>query len=447
VVVPESAKPDQTLTDRDAWKQIFEGTDTRRRLLQYGVLLAVLLPLFLFVAAASVGWLEQPARQFGPVVVVLVFVVFNAAWIVGASCLLAWLKHRWQVAYKGRTLRMELVATGHEKLSLDGKLLARSTWGLSFQELQASIPDGPGAGDKVRVLGHFGFLTPTCMIFVSEGSPPTLALVPSRWTKARQRARPFIWVAALVASLVVSVVLFAWLNLYWGSVSVSVDDPELVVMLDGELFMSGEKSKPGSPDSSEIRSLRTGTHTLRALKRGKVVFDETFRLTLKELRHFDLMQAALEKRDGSSLASDADRLQGAWIAVSASVKGRRLSEPAVNALGAAVTFLSGNRVNWKANVMPDSSDIGTALNTFGTDGIVQLDPTKSPKTIDMRVLRMGVGGKPERHEMLGIYRLDGDTLEICVAVDPDLRDEAPTRFDSAAGKFTVNLVLKRMSDQ
>ena len=148
--------------------------------------------------------------------------------------------------------------------------------------------------------------------------------------------------------------------------------------------------------------------------------------------------------------ADKDRLQGTWVAVSASTKGLKLSKATIKTLAPTVTF-SSNRVNWKANPMPESGDLGRALNTFGTGGTFQIDPTKSPKTIDMRVLRKDKGNPHAAatgHEMLGIYRLGGDTLELCVAIDPDLREEElPTKFDSVSGKFTVYLVLKRLSDQ
>jgi uncharacterized protein (TIGR03067 family) len=127
-----------------------------------------------------------------------------------------------------------------------------------------------------------------------------------------------------------------------------------------------------------------------------------------------------------------------------------LSNSTVSALAATVTF-SGDRANWKANPTPDAGDLDKMLNAFGNGGIFQLDAMKSPKTIEMRMLRKekeNPAAKAMGHELIGIYRLEGDTLELCVAIDPDLPDEIrPTKFESVSGKFIVYLVLKRMSDE
>ena len=200
-------------------------------------------------------------------------------------------KNRWQVAYKGRTLQLEFTVFGGEKLYLDGALLARCGAGFAFQELQAAIPAGPGAGDKIRVLGEFGFLTPTCRLYASEGSPPTLALTTSTWARIGKHARPL----AYAGSIILPVALFIWFAAGQGQgfVMLKTDDPELVVMLDGQILRSGEGSNPEMNWNGKFKPLPTGQHTLQAIKRGKVVFDESFHLAFGQTREFDLSRAAL----------------------------------------------------------------------------------------------------------------------------------------------------------
>lgn len=72
-------------------------------------------------------------------------------------------------------------------------------------------------------------------------------------------------------------------------------------------------------------------------------------------------------------------------------------------------------------------------------GIVSLDPTKKPKTIN------AVVKKPDQSEiMLGIYALEGDTLRICM--DPQGQDR-PKEFKSEAGSKLVLAVLKRVKNK
>lgn len=63
-------------------------------------------------------------------------------------------------------------------------------------------------------------------------------------------------------------------------------------------------------------------------------------------------------------------------------------------------------------------------------GVLELDPTKKQTTVDAKVL----GGKDKDKSMLGIYELDGDTLNVCFDVEGEARPEEfksskePNRF-------------------
>ena len=96
-------------------------------------------------------------------------------------------------------------------------------------------------------------------------------------------------------------------------------------------------------------------------------------------------------------------------------------------VGPMITF-GGNRVTWKT--IPGKELADTPFAKFNLDGVFDLDPTKSPKTINLTVLGKDPKtplGTPAPRAMLGIYRLDGETLELCVAIDPERPDERPAR--------------------
>ena len=70
-------------------------------------------------------------------------------------------------------------------------------------------------------------------------------------------------------------------------------------------------------------------------------------------------------------------------------------------------------------------------------GIQKIDPTKSPKTIDVTMTE----GPNKGAIMLGIYEIDGDTLKVCFDAEVKKR---PTEFKSPAGSETFVNVHKRV---
>ena len=70
-------------------------------------------------------------------------------------------------------------------------------------------------------------------------------------------------------------------------------------------------------------------------------------------------------------------------------------------------------------------------------GTQKLDPSKSPKTIDVTMTE----GPSKGTVMLGIYEIDGDTLKVCF--DPHGK-KRPTEFKSAPGSQTFVNVHKRV---
>jgi uncharacterized protein (TIGR03067 family) len=70
-------------------------------------------------------------------------------------------------------------------------------------------------------------------------------------------------------------------------------------------------------------------------------------------------------------------------------------------------------------------------------GTQKLDPSKSPKTIDVTMTE----GPSKGTVMLGIYEIRGDTLKVCF--DPEGK-KRPTEFKSAAGSQTFVAVHNRV---
>jgi uncharacterized protein (TIGR03067 family) len=146
--------------------------------------------------------------------------------------------------------------------------------------------------------------------------------------------------------------------------------------------------------------------------------------------------------------TDQQRIQGTWKGVSASLQGQEMPEAILKAIGPSITF-TDKKVTWKANPIPEAREIlGGMLAKFSLDGVFSLDPAKSPKTIDLTVLGAGAKtplGTPAPRALLGIYKLEGDFLELCIAIDPDHVEERPTKFASIAGKFIAHVKLQRHS--
>jgi uncharacterized protein (TIGR03067 family) len=99
-------------------------------------------------------------------------------------------------------------------------------------------------------------------------------------------------------------------------------------------------------------------------------------------------------------------------------------EPAADFKGMTVTF-AGDKFTVKK---------GDEVIQVGTE---KLDPSKSPKTVDVTVAE----GLNKGAVMLGIYEISGDTLKVCF--DPEGK-KRPTEFKSASGSQTFVNVHKRV---
>jgi uncharacterized protein (TIGR03067 family) len=126
--------------------------------------------------------------------------------------------------------------------------------------------------------------------------------------------------------------------------------------------------------------------------------------------------------DKADVEKDLKKLQGTWTFESVEVGGKE--EPAADFKGMTVTF-AGDKFTVKK---------GDEVIQVGTE---KLDPSKSPKTVDVTVAE----GLNKGAVMLGIYEISGETLKVCF--DPEGK-KRPTEFKSASGSQTFVNVHKRV---
>ena len=126
--------------------------------------------------------------------------------------------------------------------------------------------------------------------------------------------------------------------------------------------------------------------------------------------------------DKADVEKELKKLEGTWTFESVEVGGKE--EPVADFKGMTVTF-EGDKFTVKK---------GDEVIQVGTE---KLDPSKSPKTVDVTVAE----GLNKGAVMLGIYEISGDTLKVCF--DPEGK-KRPTEFKSASGSQTFVNVHKRV---
>jgi uncharacterized protein (TIGR03067 family) len=125
-----------------------------------------------------------------------------------------------------------------------------------------------------------------------------------------------------------------------------------------------------------------------------------------------------EKAD---VAKELKKFHGVWTFESVEAGGKKT--PAEELKGLTVTF-AGDKYTVKKG------------DEVIQVGIQKLDPSRSPKAIDVTVTE----GLRKGAVMLGIYEIDGDTLKVCFDEEGKKR---PTEFKSPAGSETFVNVHRR----
>jgi uncharacterized protein (TIGR03067 family) len=126
--------------------------------------------------------------------------------------------------------------------------------------------------------------------------------------------------------------------------------------------------------------------------------------------------------DKADLEKEVRKFQGTWTFESSEAGGKEL--PAGELKGLVLIF-EGDKHTVKK---------GDEVIQVGTQ---KLDPSKSPKAIDVTMTEGVNKGKI----MLGIYAIDGDTLTVCFDSQGKKR---PTEFKGAPGSETFVNVHKRL---
>jgi len=126
-----------------------------------------------------------------------------------------------------------------------------------------------------------------------------------------------------------------------------------------------------------------------------------------------------EKAD---LDKEVRKFQGTWTFESSETGGEKLP---IGELKALILTFEGPKHTVKKG--DDVIQVGTQ----------KLDPSKSPKTIDVTIAE----GPNKGTVMLGIYEIDGDTLKVCF--DPQGK-KRPTEFKSTPGSDNFVNVHKRV---
>ena len=126
--------------------------------------------------------------------------------------------------------------------------------------------------------------------------------------------------------------------------------------------------------------------------------------------------------DKADVEKELKKFQGTWTFESVEVGGKE--QPAAEFKDMTVTF-EGAKFTVKK---------GSDVIQVGTE---KLDPSKSPKTVDLTVAE----GLNKGAVMLGIYEISGDTLKVCF--DPAGK-KRPTEFKSTPGSPTFVNVHKRV---
>lgn len=126
--------------------------------------------------------------------------------------------------------------------------------------------------------------------------------------------------------------------------------------------------------------------------------------------------------DKADLEKEVKKFQGAWTFESSEAGGKKL---AASELKGFILIFEGDKHTVKKG--DDVIQVGTQ----------KLDPSKSPKTIDVTMTE----GPNKGTVMLGIYEIDGDTLKVCF--DPE-GQKRPIEFKNAPGSQNFVNVHKRV---
>jgi uncharacterized protein (TIGR03067 family) len=154
--------------------------------------------------------------------------------------------------------------------------------------------------------------------------------------------------------------------------------------------------------------------------------------------------AAAAEPPADPIAEELKALQGTWSLVECEWMGKRQDRKAIEEEGGkkAATYVlrvEGEKVTWRhGDYVAELKPIKGRPETAGT---YRLDPRAKPKAFDACLpsdrFPLGSDWRVE-----GIYRLQGDRLEMCVSPTPDTEGR-PKDFKPLPERWTVLYVLER----
>ena len=222
----------------------------------------------------------------------------------------------------------------------------------------------------------------------------------------RRRVRTVVAAAMLGVAAMLAGVIYVQTDK--GQFIIEPADDQVAVMVN----KSGVKIRDTATDREYV--LKPGKHPLRS---GAYEIDvselpsglefSTSKFTLKRDKQIRVTVRLKSK-------TDQELLQGHWQPVAAEVMGVTVPEAFIQTVAPTLT-IDGDKI--LAQTAPMSP-----LANLNMNGLIRLDPTKTPKSIDLVYL-----GENAR-TMLGIYRLQDERLTLCVYVNPDRPELRPTDF-------------------
>jgi uncharacterized protein (TIGR03067 family) len=232
--------------------------------------------------------------------------------------------------------------------------------------------------------------------------------------------------SSLVVLSVVGAVAVA-LGLFWksqappdGQLTIHTDDPGLVIMLDGQLVSWSMVEVPDGLRHEHSRSVgmgvKPGEHRVLALKDGRPFQEANFVIAPGEQKTVEFRAAPPPPGGG---ASDKDRLQGTWVAMTGETLGGPLQPEELKRL--TIEF-DGDRVSI------------SKVNRQREEGTFKLDTAREPRAIDLT--------RGDKRTMRGIYRLEENRLTLCM---DDWDEPRPERFETDHKTSRMVVTLRRAS--
>src|ERR1043166_2573820 len=107
--------------------------------------------------------------------------------------------------------------------------------------------------------------------------------------------------------------------------------------------------------------------------------------------------------DEAAVKKELELLQGQWEMVGREYRGKKSTAEELKQLKGILVVEGTKLTGW-------SDEMGKKAN--GQESTIKIDPAPKPKAIDKTIAK-GIG---KGETMVGIYKLDGDHLTVCLAV-------------------------------